>query len=69
MNDLRSWSWQDIIAIYRIIGSQLEEYARLKKAITFDIPVDFSWINIDAFWYQHKFNEGVARLNAQEVGS
>ena len=29
--NLQSWSWQDIVSIYKIIGRQLSEYQGYKK--------------------------------------
>ena len=33
MSDIKSWSWGDIIAVYRILGSQLSEYKRIAEFI------------------------------------
>ena len=62
--NLQSWSWRDIQAIYKIIGSQLQEYYAhsVRCGIPKTIDIDFSDEN-NIFII--RFHQDVDRLGDQ----
>lgn len=63
-NNLQSWSWQDIIDIYRILGRQLKEYAGYKERCSIPESMNIEFSDEENVFISH-FNRDVRRLDEQ----
>lgn len=65
-SNLASWSWQDIIRLYRAYGEQVQEYQRIKKSVQMEWQGrGMNELSFAAFDFDNYFRESVQRLDAQ----